>query len=365
MPSTLHDILHYETLTGIVQDIRGGVPTQSIPPAFFNVTRRVSGDAIKYYTVQGTRKTAMIAHRSSESQRRQLTGLQEKTAKAIFVHEHLFHDVDVLNNLRNENDPMRQELGRQEVQRQARESRQLIDNTRAAAIASALLRGKINYTVGQGILGTGGTEIDFGIPAGNLNQLDVLGDGAIIDVSWDTATASIVTQVQKLKNAALRKTGYPLRHAFVGDDILGHLLTNNEVKEFLKANTQLAAGFTARTIPDGFLGLTWHQAGEFFFEDPDGDYVTPLADDGIVFTPDPSPDWWDVIEGTYEVPTDLGGVAADAVGALNQFATVSGRFNYARISADPSGIKHNYGDTFLPVIKVPNAMFIADVVFST
>lgn len=359
--SQLHTLLHYQTLTGIVNDPRGGLPTQNIPAGFFSVTRTVSGDSIKYYRVKGTRQTAIVAQRSSESQRRELRGISEHTAKALFVHEHIFHDVDVLNMLRDVNNPARQELGRQEIARQSAYTRQYLDNFRAAAIASALFLGKIHYNIGSGLLGTGGTEIDYGIPAGNKGALDVLGDGAIIAASWAVNTTPIVTQIENLKNAALRKTGYPLRHVFYGAKMLEYLLANNQVKELLKANTALSAAFTARTIPDGFLGLSWHNGAEFFFEDSNGSIVTPVGDDAAIFTPDPSPDWWEVMQGTYEVPTDIGAVSADASQAVNNFATVPGRFNYATISKDPSGIKHSYGDTFLPIIKVPAAVFHADI----
>ena len=359
--SQLHSLLHYQTLTGIVNDPRGGLPTQNIPPAFFNVTRRVPGDSLTYYRVAGTRQTAIVALRASESQRRQLQGITEHTAKALFVHEHIFHDVDVLNMLRDVNNPARQEMGRQEIARQAAYTRQYLDNFRAASIASALLMGKIHYSIGEPLLGSGGTEIDYGIPAGNRNALDVFGDGALIGASWAVAGTPIVTHVEDIKNAALRKTGYPLRHAFYGSKMLEYLLANNQVKELLKANTALSAAFTARTIPSGFLGLEWHNGAEFFFEQADGTIVTPVGEDDLVLTPDPSPDWWDVVEGSYEVPTDLGSVTSDATQAIGNFATVSGRFNYATISKDPSGIKHNYGDTFLPILKVPGAVFHADV----
>jgi hypothetical protein len=38
-------------------------------------------------------------------------------------------------------------------------------------------------------------------------------------------------------------------------------------------------------------------------------------------------------------------------------------FSYAQVTSDPVTVKHVAGDTFLPVLKVPKAIFIATVKF--
>jgi len=80
-----------------------------------------------------------------------------------------------------------------------------------------------------------------------------------------------------------------------------------------------------------------------------------------VFTPDPSPEWWEVIQGTYPIPSDIGNVSNDAMASLRNVSVEPGMFSYAHVLSDPVTIKHLAGDTFLPVIKVPNAVVIATV----
>jgi hypothetical protein len=43
--------------------------------------------------------------------------------------------------------------------------------------------------------------------------------------------------------------------------------------------------------------------------------------------------------------------------------TQAGMFAYGLASADPPSAKIVYGDTFLPVLKVPSAIFVATVKF--
>ena len=78
--------------------------------------------------------------------------------------------------------------------------------------------------------------MNYGVPAGNLTQLDVLGGGNILDATWDVATTNIATQLTNLKKAARKLTGYPLAHAFYGQNVLDYLLGNNKVKEMMKFN---------------------------------------------------------------------------------------------------------------------------------
>ncbi len=53
-------------------------------------------------------------------------------------------------------------------------------------------------------------------------------------------------------------------------------------------------------------------------------------------------------------PTDR----AAAASAAMQF----GMFSYAKVTDNPVTVRHFAGDTFLPVLKVPAAVWIADVV---
>ena len=366
MSKPLHELLDYQHLTGIVSDPRGGLPPAPLPESYLRVTRTVPGDSMKWFEVAGSRKTAIVAQRSSESQRREMKGVTEKTAKAIFAHEHMFHDVDILNMLRNMDNPQIQQLGEQELDRQSAESRVLLDNLRAAAIMSVVLTGYLRYKTGPsgGLYdpnGSTGTQIDFGIPAGNRNQLDILGDGATISATWATATNNIPAMIEAILKAAVRKSGYPITTAIYGANVLGYLTQNNYCKELINGSSFFSTEFGQNRVPQGFLGLNWRNGRDAFFAEPTGSLVDLVPADTIVFLPDASREQYELIEGTYEVPTNIGGISDNPMAAKGSLATVAGRFNYAKVTDDPVGIKHNYGDTFLPVLKVPNSIFIGDV----
>jgi len=202
--------------------------------------------------------------------------------------------------------------------------------------------------------------VDFGVPSGNREQLDVFGEGALISATWANAGTAIHSQVSALKKAARKLTGYPLRHAFYGGNILDYLLGNTKLKELINRTPSGQQAASANEIPAGFLGLQWHPIDEAFYVDADGAHQDFFGGDTVVFTPDPSPEWWEVVEGTYPVPTDLGQVGPDGQAALGGVAAAAGMFSYAAVSHNPVGIEQFAGDTFLPP-KVPGAIFIADV----
>jgi len=47
---------------------------------------------------------------------------------------------------------------------------------------------------------------------------------------------------------------------------------------------------------------------------------------------------------------------------LGNVMEVYGQFSYATVTRNPVGLEHAARDTFLPLIKVPDAIFIGDVV---
>jgi hypothetical protein len=54
----------------------------------------------------------------------------------------------------------------------------------------------------------------------------------------------------------------------------------------------------------------------------------------------------------------------DAVGSLrSNVTTAAGMFAYGLLNTDPVTVKMVAGDTFLPVLKVPGAIYIATVKF--
>ncbi len=286
--------------------------------------------------------------------------------KLIHTVESVLHKPSVLTNLVNFADVTKQQLGIAEVTRQTRQFRQLFDNLRVASLTSMLFTGTINFDGNGNLLPVAAgakVSVNFGVPAGHFLQLNPLGAGNIIDLTWDNAAANISTQMANLKRAARKLTGYPIAHAFYGQNVLDYMLVNNKVKEMMKFNPAANARTLAGDMPSGMFGLQWHPAYEAFYEDDGGVAQDFITGDQVVFTPEPSMDWLDWLEGTYPVPASVGSITPDAVSSLANVSLATGMFSYGQVLSDPVTIKHIAGDTFLPVLKVPKAIFIATIRF--
>lgn len=361
MAKSLPEILGFENLTGLIQNPLGGVPDDLLPPAFLAMNRSVFGNTATYKELATTRQTPRRVSYGDPSKRRQQAAVGSRAVVLHHTFEHEFHDVTVLQALQQFDNPQVQAMGRQLVDRQVADFRTLFNNLRVSMVHSALSQGSISWDGDGNLLpSTVGAQVtaDFNVPANNKNQLN-----GIIGVKWSDASAKIITDVAQIKKQSRKLTGHRIRHAFYGENILDYLLTNNQTKELLNRDPGLRTSIAGGTIPDGFLDLTWWSVNEAFFEDQNGTNQEWYGVDDIVFTPDPNDQWYLLYEGSYAVPTNLGGVSADAAMALGNFRQVSGMFSYALVKDDPPSLKHLAGDTSLPVLRNPSAIFIATVEF--
>lgn len=364
MAKTLQQVIGAENLVGVIQGIKPGLPPV-LPEAMLRPTDRVNGNIGTYMKVEGTRKTARLVYYGGPSVARKLKGVTEVGVVLIHSLENHTHKPTTLMNLKSVGSEVRQKMGRDEVARQTGDFKQLYVNLRQSAAISALAKGSIWFDSEGNLLpsaSSAAVTVAFQIPAGNQNQLDVFGSGAIIGAKWSAAGTGIHTHIKNLKVASVKKTGYRITEAFYGGNVLDYFLTNTKLKEIINRNQRQQEAFLNNEIADGFLGLNWHPIYEQFYVDDSGTIQTMVGDNLVVFTPPPSPDWWGMIEGSYPVPTNIGVVADDAVGILDSsMLETFGMFSYAYQTPDPSTIKQLAGDTMLPVIKVPGAVFQATV----
>jgi hypothetical protein len=365
---TLQDILGGPNLCGVIQGTATGIPSV-FPPSFYQVDKTVDRDTGQYTRVYGTRTVARIAAYGSPSQQRQLKGVEAVPVKLIHSVESILLSTSDYMNLLQYDDTAAQTRGIQEVTRQVREFRANFDNLRVAALTQMLFQGAI-YWDGNGNLlpnGTGAkTVASFSVPSGNTGQLDPLGTGTpIVDTSWDNVAADIDHQILGLRQLATRISGYPIKYAFYGKNVPSYLTNNTKLQNYFVRNSSDNNQYlSSADVPSPLLGLTWLPAYDAFFEDQTGALQGLVGDDQVVFTPEPSPDWIGWLEGTYPVPTNIGAVNMDATQSLRQnVTTAAGMFAYGILSSDPVTVKMVAGDTFLPVLKVPKAIYQATVRF--
>ena len=368
---SINDVLGAPNLCGIIQSTVSGIPNP-FPASFFQVDQTVDGDTGEYKVFSGSRTNATISPYGAPSKNRQLREIGVKAVKLLHSVENIVLPVKDYVNLLNYNDLAKQKLGIDEVSRQIREARWTQDNLRISALTSMLFKTQIYYDNQGNLLpsSTGAqTTVDYTVPAGNQNQLDVFGTGSpIISTTWSNTSATIDKQIQALHQAAVQLTGYELKHAFYGKNVPNYLTSNAGLGNyfFRSAYDEDAFGpsyIATADIPNPLLGLTWHKAYQSFFVDQNGNRQTLVGDDQVVFTAEPSTAWIGFLEGTYPVPTKAGIVTPAEPAVVSGMETKAGMFAYGMPSADPPTAKIVYGDTFLPVLKVPSAIFVATVKF--
>src|SRR5205823_2759578 len=152
---------------------------------------------------------------------------------------------------------------------------------------------------------------------------------------------------------ARKLTGYPLAHAFYGQNVLDYLLANNKAKELMKFNPAANARTLAGDVPSNLFGLNWHPAYEAFFEDDSGTAQDLVGGDQVLFTPEPSMDWLDWLEGTYPVPTSGGAITPDTVSAAGNVSLATGTFSYAQVTSHPAPVNDDRDASSLPVLPDP------------
>ncbi len=321
---------------------------------------------MRHVRVSGTRQTARQAVYGAPPRRVNLSGISEQDIKLVHFPEEIALNVRDFMSLRNYEDYNVQQLGLQEISRQALQFRTRFDNGRIGARLSAIANGKIWYDVDGNLLPSSSgaaLTIDFGVPASNINQITPTGGSAIIDASWATASTKIVKHINGIKDFSLQLTGYSLENGYAcyGANIPSYLALNTEFQQFLFRNP----GYNQRyidsgEIPDGVLGFKWRRMSGSFFNDQNDAKQTMWDADKIVFCPPPSKSWYTMMDGSYPVPTTYG-IMPSLEAAAGTFDFQYGMCSYAYPIWSPPTAMLAFFDTMLPWVKNPSVLFIADV----
>lgn len=365
----LQDVLGAPQLCGVIQETTTGIP-DVFPAGFWPDGATVDKDTGSYIRVQGQRQNAKISKYGAAAERRELQNAEDVPFICIHAVEKIELPSAQFRGLIRKDSAgsnlVIDQKGADEIARQIRQARVAIDNLRTSAKTSAFFQGNIWWNNKGQLLASSATQVttaSFGIPAGNQNQLNVFGTGNLISAPWSIASTQIEQQIMAIKQASIRLSGYPIKYAFYGKNIPTYLVQNNTLQQFFVRNNSANPQYLATgDIPNPCLGLTWVPAYESFFNDANGNPQSVVGDDQVVFTPEPSSDWHEVVQGKYDVPGDsmLGNTGLDLLAGLD---TVEGMFMYANLLLDPIRIALIFGDTMLPVIKNPLVLFQAVTLF--
>ena len=364
MATPIDQVLDTTNLIGMIQDVIGAIPGDLLPTAFMTSGDSIEGTTGTYDHISSNRKSAIINQSGSPAQKVNLKGVSKRPITLIHSFEEQSHSAATLIGLRNEGTAGQQARGEQTVARQVKDFGSRFSNLRLSTVYSTLSKGAIYVDSAGGLLSSASGAaytIDFSVPAGNQNQLNVNGDGAVIGASWATAATDIAGQIIELKARARKFTGYGVKHAFYGPNIPNYLLKNTTAKAAIAGSPRLSEQVALAEIPNGLFGLEWHPVNQAFFEQENGNQFDWFGGDQVTFTPDPSIEWWDILEGSEWIPGSLN-LSSDASAALANLIEVTGGFSYAEMTTNPAGIRHFAGDNFSPVLKVAKAIFLANVI---
>src|ERR1700676_2889679 len=138
---TLEQVLGYVYLTGLIQNIKTGIP-DVLPPQFQTIKKKTLGIQGRYTRVQGTRTTARLVQYGAPAVRRALKGIDTQDVTLLSAKESFFLNYLALQTLRNYTNYDLQDRGIDEIRRQQLEFRMNFDNLRLATTYSMLQNGK-------------------------------------------------------------------------------------------------------------------------------------------------------------------------------------------------------------------------------
>ncbi len=130
-------------------------------------------------------------------------------------------------------------------------------------------------------------QVPFQIPSGNKSQLNMLGSGNIITVTWSNSGAPIIKNLMAIKAAFAQLTGYALTDIWINSLTWYNVVTNTEVRNtagssntpFAEYDMQPEMGFDGlpsggyQAILRGDPTVTWHITDEVLATGTDVDPV--------------------------------------------------------------------------------------------
>jgi hypothetical protein len=223
---------------------------------------------------------------------------------------------------------------------------------------AAMFRGSYSYTTDGDLLrhgfSGGDTTVTFQVPAGNLDQLNMLGTGNILNADWATTSTDIPAHLHAINAAMIQLTGMGLAHVVLTSVGWQYVVKNTKVQDeggsagpvFDSLRRTSAGEFTAvlRALP----WVTFHVI-DYGLEIWDGSaetFTKLVQDDHAAFLPEPSPRWVQYLEGSELVTEGPNGPKHERFGF----------YPYAYATHDPSGWELCAVFNGIPALYTPAAL---------
>lgn len=230
-------------------------------------------------------------------------------------------------------------------------------------------------------LGTSGAfkNIASGLPTGHKDQLNVDGAGDLIGTTWGTgSSADIASDVYKVNEKMMLKSGMPLRHVIITTPTYNAMRANSKLQSqggtVQSPMTDLSPNGDANKEgdPNGGFTVRFRAMPQFLFHVYDGflmldndstdqqdqrdatKVVKVMEDNKALFLPEPSSRWFGWQAGSEPVKKNIASVSSEIV---TGFDTWDMPIN------DPPGRQLRAMDIGLPYLKMRESIFYATCIF--
>jgi hypothetical protein len=292
------------------------------------------------------------------------------------MHEQISLLAEELHNLARIDDlRVRDEAGGDFIRRQTATSAQRAANWRTAMVVGMLRDSLYVHQDGDDwyfSYDSSGAlyQINYQMPAGNKSQLDMLGDGDIIDASWATSSTTIPKHIMAINAAFQQLNGGMLTDVICGYTVWNAVINNEDVAGVHGTASPPFQMFERQmgTTPDGrplnvhvgqlsvLPGVTWWITDEGLELGAPGSeaFVKHVEDDYAIFLNSPqTADLFTLYQGSEPIAEYDGGPESVRVGLSS----------WSKKSSNPTSTEIFTLDNCLPVNHVPDSVAYAEVIF--
>lgn len=213
----------------------------------------------------------------------------------------------------------------------------------------------------------GNMTVNYQIPAANKSQLNMLGAGDIITVSWDNPAADIFGNCLAVNAAYEQLHGYPLRHIWCTSTMWNYVLNNTGIKALGGTSNSPFASFefVPENGDDGekmnaFVGvlraipwLQWHIYDGGLNVGTTPTFAKLIPDDKAIFMPEPDQAWCEMLEGSEPV------IERDGQAPIYP----NGFHPWMNNVTKPAAVELQAVDNAIPALKMPKCIAYATAKF--
>jgi hypothetical protein len=238
--ASFQNLLLPQTLTSVISQ-KAAVSdwltaTFGVAPGGKNVHYEGHGRTGFYHVYDHVRTVAQGRTPGTAAARRAINPMGRVTFTYPRMHDSMSMPAEWLHNLGQISNPaMRDAAGADMIRRQTDTLGEMAANWRKVQLIGALRDSLYMVHDGDNTYFTftdpgNGVRVNYQMPAGNKSQLDMLGDGNIIDVSWANAASNIPLHLMKINAGFQSLCGGHLSTVICRSAVWNYVIQNTAVK---------------------------------------------------------------------------------------------------------------------------------------